>query len=413
MTSIDCVAVVPGGVEAETLAAEARRRRVRRRHGIVLAVMVALAAGVAAVLSSCGIGLTQSRGRPPARVAVLGSTINTTIVLWPVGYPAFGPSGGPPAYVDDLSTGRLSLRGIPGIAGGDFQPYLVSVGRWLVYPGNGGVSAIPDDLKGSPRVLGTGQTAAWFVPSARADRVWLVDQTSSGHTPSVRSARVSRPEHGSTITLPRETTVVRGTDAGLLLLTRSGELELWNAGARATRIVRLADAGSGFASSARLVAFGTGCRTEEATSGYANGPVGYDVCRILTVVDVVTDTRFSFAAPPGTIGWVPNGFGTDSAIAPGDAMLAAEAAVAPARDGKVRLFVLALAGARRRVVPVALSTAPLYARTAWSGDGSWLFYEGPGARRRAVQVTSGVAMSYRTPCCEYTAMVAVPSSPKR
>lgn len=332
--------------------------------------------------------------------------MNSTLLLWPVGYPAFGPRGGPPAYVDDLSSGRLSLRSIPGIAGGDFQPYLVSVRRWLVYPGNG-VSAIPNDLQGSPRVLGTGQAAAWFVPSARSDRVWLVDQNSSGHAPSVRSVRISTGQRSPTIRLPTQTTVVRGTDAGLLLLTR-GDLELWSGAGAATRIARLGDTGAGFASSARLVAFGTGCRIEEATSGYAKGPVGYDVCQILNVTDVVTHKRSSFTAPAGTIGWVPNGFGTDSAIAPANTMLAAEAAIAPARGGQVRLFVLTLAPPRSRPMPVPLSTAPLYARTAWSVDGSWLFFEGPGARLRALQVSSGQVKSYRTPCCAYTAMVTIP-----
>lgn len=85
--------------------------------------------------------------------------------MWPVGYPAFGSDYGPPAYLDDLTSGKLSLvTNKPAFAGGDFQPYLIRAGRWLVFVGSGGVMAIADDLRGRQRVL-NGRTE-FFAPSA-------------------------------------------------------------------------------------------------------------------------------------------------------------------------------------------------------------------------------------------------------
>jgi hypothetical protein len=87
--------------------------------------------------------------------------------------------------------------------------------------------------------------------------------------------------------------------------------------------------GAGFASTARLVAYGSGCRIEEATSGFPRTPVGYEVCARLNVIDVATRARLAYPVPPGTAGWVPDGFGVETAIAPNDRLLAAAAAIAP------------------------------------------------------------------------------------
>jgi hypothetical protein len=75
-------------------------------------------------------------------------------MLWPVGYPAFGPDFAPPAYVADLTTGQLSQRPVPAIAGGDYQPYVINVGTRLVYVGSAGTMTIRATLKSRPGVLG-------------------------------------------------------------------------------------------------------------------------------------------------------------------------------------------------------------------------------------------------------------------
>ena len=153
--------------ELEALIREARRRQHRRW-------LVAGVAATAALASGAGIiaGSRTGTPRPPRRHAtatppahairpsaapLLGPSLPgaaTTVVMWPVGYPVFGPDSGPAAYVDNLSTGQISRRQVPGIIGCDCQPYLIDVGRRLVYVGSGGITAVSPDLKGKPRLLG-------------------------------------------------------------------------------------------------------------------------------------------------------------------------------------------------------------------------------------------------------------------
>jgi hypothetical protein len=337
----------------------------------------------------------------------------STLLLWPAGPPEFGalPGGGPgtTVIVDEPGSGRHSIGRIPGIAPGDFPVPLLPVGRQLVYNANRGVSAIPDSLHRAPRVLGR---ATFFVPAATTDQVWLVDQRISTGVPgSVRAVSVSSGRAGPILRLPPGTAgVVEGTRAGLLLVARTGWLELWQPGGSLRRLGRLGGSleGAGVAADARLVVYTSGCRNESATSGFPSLPVGYQACATLNVVDVVTDARLSVPAPAGTLGWVPRGFGPELAIAPGDHLLAAEAAVAPAAKGKVRVFVLRL-GRIATVMPVPSSIARLYAGTAWSLDGSRLFYQGPGQHLHALEVATGATQAFRLRCCQYAAMVVVPS----
>ena len=90
-------------------------------------------------------------------------------------------------------------------------------------------------------------------------------------------------------------------------------------------------------------------------------------------------------------------------------MIAAYAAARPQGDGRTRLYVLRLTGARRPVTAVPSSAAFLYARTGWSARGSWLLYQGPGKHLWAYQVTTGRLRSSGTPCCQYTVMATVRS----
>jgi hypothetical protein len=203
---------------------------------------------------------------------------------------------------------------------------------------------------------------------------------------------------------------VRGTDAGLVLQVPQG-LALWNPG-RAPTILPFSPAGitDGFDATARLVAYGTGCSTlVTAPDAPQQADTGYDTCQALLVLDVVTGTLLSFPAPPGTAGWVPNGFNLVSAISPDGRKIAAYAAVRPQGAGRVRLYVMPIAGPSRQAMPVPSSAAYLFAKTAWSADGSWLLYQGPGGHLWAYQVTGGQARASSTPCCQYTVMAAVQS----
>ena len=410
------------GTEPEALIREARRRQHRRWVAAGVAI-VTVVAGAAAVIAGSGAG---SRPRPPgphalptapahairsASPGLILAGAATTVVMWPAGYPLFTPAGGPPAYVDDLSSGRRAKRQIPGIIGCDCQPYLIGAGQRLVYAGSGGTTAIPAALNGKPRVLGSTQ---FFAPSAAPDHVWLVRFHGGylGQAPvSVMSVPVTGGRPGQVITLPAgAANLVEGTDAGLLLEVHRGHdfgLALWSPGAAPIALPYSPLWGDGFGASARVVAYGTGCSWQITAADAYQADAGYQACKVLRIFNVVTGSLSSFVTPPGTAGWVPNGFNLVGAISPGDQMIAAYAAVRPQGNGRVRLYVMRLSSGRARAVPS--SAALLYARTAWSAKGSWLLYQGPGGRLRAYQVTSGKTRTSSTACCQYTVMVTAPS----
>ncbi len=311
-----------------------------------MVAVLAAVAGVVAGLVGRSPGRPGPRAHPRSQVAArqaaaasapIPRSIGTTVVMWPVGYPAFGPWGGPPAYVDDLSTGRLRQSREPAVAVGDYQPLVAQVGRWLAYVGNGAATAIRDDLSGSPRVLGP---TPFFAPAAAPGRVWLF-RFRSGTQGPIRAWTVAvsggRPSQPVTLPVGAQLPVIRGTDAGLLLQIPQG-LALWNPG-HAPRILPYSPSLSdGLDITSRLVAYGTGCRSQDAAPYAPQDPnTFYEACATLRILDVVTGKLVSFPAPPGTAGWVPNGFDLVSSISHDGQMIAAYAATRPEGTGRARL----------------------------------------------------------------------------
>jgi hypothetical protein len=404
----------PGtGTQPEALIKEARRRQRRRYVAVGVAVVAVLggAAGVAAGLHGPG---PHSQAGPPVAVrhaarapGPIPRSIDTTVLMWPA---SFGQCCGPVA-VDNLSTGRLAQSQEPAISVGDYQPLLTQVGRWLVYVGNG-ATAIRDDLSGNPRVLGP---TPFFAPAAAPGHVWLLRFRHGSQGP-IQAWQV--PVTGGTpsppVTLPAGAALIRGTDAGLLLQVPQG-LALWNPGSTARMLPHSPPGGlsDGFDATARLVAYGTGCTGQATAADAAYEPnAAYDTCQILRIFNVRTGQVTSFAAPPGTAGWVPNGFNLVSAVSPASPagqMIAAYAAMRPQGQGKVRLYLMPVTGRSGQPKAVPSSAAYLFARTAWSAPGSWLLYQGPGEHLWAYQVTSGKIRASATSCCQYTVMVAAPS----
>jgi hypothetical protein len=401
---------LPGtGTQPEALIKEARRRQRRRYVAVGVAVVAVLgsAAGVAAGLHShAGSPVTarNAAGMP----APIPRSLGTTVLMWPAG---FGQCCGPVA-VDDLSTGRLTQSQEPAISAGDYQPLLTQVSRWLVYVGNGTMT-IRDDLSGNPRVLGP---TPFFAPSAEPGHVWLFRSRHGMQGPiQAWQVPVTGGSPSPPVTLPpgAELPVVRGTDAGLLLQVPQG-LALWNPGSK-PRPLPDSPPGSisdGFDATSRLVAYGTGCTGQATAPSAAYEPnAAYDTCQMLRIFDAATGQLISFAAPPGTAGWVPNGFNLASAISPADRMIAAYAAIRPQGQGRVRLYLMPITSPSAQPRAVPSSAANLFAKTAWSANGSWLLYQGPGGHLWAYQVTSGTIRASSTPCCHYTVMVAATSNP--
>jgi hypothetical protein len=417
------------GPDTEAVIREARRHQRKRHAAVALAVVAAVAAlgGVFASVQGQGSLAPPGRGAgstgSPARGPAVGR-IATTLLMWPAAWPGRGPCAGYGAYLDDLSTRRLLVRNVPCIVNLDVPATLLPVGRWVVYmnfhgkfPGNRGASALPSDLAGRPRLLGN---ADYIAPSASPGRVWLMTaDVGTAYDPHdafqevVRSVSAASGQTGPAIKLPQGTSLVEGTQAGLLLSSGylsngyfNGAITLWTPGARPRHLAYLPPGNSlWFAADAQLIAFGTGCRLTS------------DICKMLQVVNVVTGRRLSFPAPPGTLGWTPRVWpGGVGAISPLNTMIAAQAATRPARKASAELFILRLAGARKRLAAVPQSAAPARASMAWSAGGSWLFYQGPGGRLRALQVATGKIETFGTPtppegCCQYQAMFPVPKSP--
>jgi len=402
--------------QPEALIKEARRRQ-RRRYAAAGAAVVAVlgsAAGVAAGLDGpdshlpsphSGAGSPAAAGHAAGAPAPIPHSLGTTVLMWPAG---FGACCGPVA-IDNLSTGRLAQSQEPAISVGDYQPLLTRVGRWLVYVGDG-ATAIRDDLSGNPRVLGP---TRFFAPSAIPGHVWLFRARHGPQGPiQAWQVPVAGGAPSPPVTLPAGAHLLRGTDAGLLLQIPHG-LALWNPG-RKPRLLPYSPPGGisdGFDATARLVAYGTGCTSQATAPSASYEPnAGYYACTKLRIIDVVTGQLTSFAAPPGTAGWVPNGFNLVSAISPAGQTVAAYAALRPQGQGRVRLYLMRMAGPSTRAIPVPSSAAYLFARTAWSANGTWLLYQGPAGHLWAYQVTSGAIRASSTPCCQYTVLAAVPSS---
>jgi hypothetical protein len=400
--------------EPEALIREARRRQRRRwlMIGLAVAAMLAGVAGVAAGVAGHPSGRHGPRSHPTSRAEVaspISRSIGTTLLMWPAAQPTFGPAGGPGVYVDDLGTGRLTQSQQPAIGAGDFQPLLAQTGRWLVYQGDGAVDTIRDDLTGRPRVLGP---TPFFALAAAPGRVWLF-QMQHGTQGPIRAWTVA-PSGGPPsrpVTLPADAYLpaVRGTDAGLLVQVPQG-LALWNPGGAPRILPSSPNFADGFDATSRVVAYGTGCVSETTAPDAPQDPnAGYDACKVLRVLDVLTGKLISFPAPLGTAGWVPGGFNLVSAISHDDQMIAAYAAIRPQGTGNARLYVMRISGASGQPTAVPSSAAHLFARTAWSANDSWLLYQGPGGHLSAYQVASGKTRASSTPCCQYTVMAAVPS----
>src|SRR5262249_27232004 len=152
--------IVSPRADPAALIREARRRQRRRYVAAAVAVGIVVAGVAAFIAGSWAGGRPRTGGdadtaaaahpaRPAPRLTLPGAA--TTVVIWPIGYPYFTSTGGPPAYVLALDSGHHRLRQIPNIIGCDCRPFLVGAGGRLVYPGAGGTTTIAATLTGKPR----------------------------------------------------------------------------------------------------------------------------------------------------------------------------------------------------------------------------------------------------------------------
>jgi len=398
--------------DPDALIREARRRQ-RIRY--------LLTAGALLAVCGTGTGLYATlHGNPPppqpsprsgsqSAAATRESTaphlppLAADVLMWPLGYPlGVGNYAGPPFVVDDLRTGHYLQTGKINLCCGDYQPLMITVGRWIVYVGND-ATAIRSNLSGRPRVLGT---TPLFAPSAAPGHVWLVYV--GGRAPRIRQVRVDGGALGPAITLPARTQLVGGTRAGLLLQNRNGRLRLWLPGQAMRALPGNPSWGDGFAVTPALIAYGTHCRDASIRASASFEPnTGFSVCSTLRVFDVRSGRVHSFAAPVGTTGWVPPEFHLENPVAPSGARMAAEALVPSPDDNRGRLYVLPIARDHRRAMLVPASAGHIFSKAAWSPDGSWLLYQGPRFTLWGYDVHTHEVRSSPVPCCRYTIMAVV------
>jgi len=392
--------------EAEALIREARRRQ-RRRYALVGGVVIVAGAVVAAALTGTSSSRPPAggRARTPTRPgphpvvnarqpAQIPESVNTSLVMWPV---VADQAGG--IYVDNLRTRHFWQPDAPAMDPGEFQPVL-PVGRWIVWS-DGAIHVVLAVKPGHPKLLAK---TWWFAPSVTPGHVWLQYGFSRHGQNYVRLVAVPGGHAGPPIALPPGSNVIAGTEAGLLIQLKYRQLVLLKPGVAPITLPHSAS-GVAVATSARMVAYITGCRDVSTAQNLLNyAGMGYPVCKSLRVYDVVTGRLRTFARPARTIGWVPSRVGdfwsfTD--IAPSGPLMAAKAALWPPRRGTARAYVIRLAGRAARPKLVPSSTSFFLAATAWSRHGSWLFYQGPGGHLWAYQPATGRVRSSKTPCCNY------------
>jgi hypothetical protein len=86
---------------------------------------------------------------------------------------------------------------------------------------------------------------------------------------------------------------------------------------------------------------------------------------------------------------VPPEFNLEQPISPGNAMVAAEAALPSAHGDSGRLYIVQLSSRRPRPRVVPRSASFVRMRVAWSIRGGWVFFQGPGGYLWAYQPQTG------------------------
>ena len=199
------------------------RRRASRRHVIKVALTTVLTLALAGG-AALGVLAARTHRYSTSRVSTTPGPSTAPAVL-------FALDDHARLLSFDLATSKLKTRHLPGVAGGDPPFPLLVRGDELVYWGRTDTTAdfatwvVPTNFSTPPRLL---DRALYFVPSAAADRVWLVYGAGSSRTPvAVREVMTSGVETVPRTTLPAGSVPDRGAGDGLLL-QRDGQLQLWS-----------------------------------------------------------------------------------------------------------------------------------------------------------------------------------------
>jgi hypothetical protein len=207
--------------------------------------------------------------------------------------------------------------------------------------------------------------SAFFLPSLRRDRVWVVDV--GARDAAVRAVREVSVDGVTTVAAsipPQRRWPLAAVDGGLLLAARSG-LDLWDP--RSGRLVRNLPVDSG---------------TLGPTSGHVIVSCTEPGCHALQLTDSRSGATRVVHAPPAFT-FEPWG----AAFAPGGELLGVPVRVVA--DGPRQLALVDIGRARVAIVPRS-SVSPGYTLVAWSASGEDVFLTGGGA-----YATPRVLVGYR------------------
>lgn len=196
--------------------------------------------------------------------------------------------------------------------------------------------------------------SAYFLPSVRADRVWVVDVSSfSDKVRAVREVTVNGVTVVPAIVPPQRRFPLGAVDGGLVLAARDG-LDVWDP--RTGRLVRHLPVDPG-------------------TLGPTEGPLVTSCtdpqCHALALTDARTGASRAIRAPSGFTfePWT-------AAFSPSGGLLGIPVRVVA--DGPRQLALVDVAHGRVAVVPNS-SVSPGYTLVAWSASGRDVFLTGGGA----------------------------------
>jgi len=197
--------------------------------------------------------------------------------------------------------------------------------------------------------------SAFFLPSLRPDRIWLVDVSPrDGDVRAVREVTVDGVTTVPAIVPPQRRTPLAAVQGGLLLNADDGGVDVWDP--RSGRVVRhlIVDANALGPTTGRSM---TSCTDPQ--------------CHALALTDVTTGEARTVRAPPAYTfePWT-------AAFAPDDDVLAIPVRVVA--DGPRQLALVDFARGRVAIVPGS-TVAPGYTLVAWSATGHEAFITGGGA----------------------------------
>lgn len=315
-------------------------------------------------------------------VGVLSSTVSVaqagTDATWT--YLVAG-SGYEEALVLDVATAATHTVTLEHKVPGDSVNDLLTVGPFLVYPGDRATYAAPLFATDRPRRLGR---ATFNLASASPGRVWLVATTRNDRRVPVTAQQVAvdGTRRGKRHRLPLGTTPVADTSAGLLL-SDGGAAVVWDPVTR-----------------------GFGSRLPSGSLVDAQGPTivwGLDCsaasyCRSLRVLGVTSGQTRDVAAPPGSAGWVSTwGQGSRDAISEVGGLAAVRAASAPGTPPPSELYIIDLSTGAVTLVPGMAANA--YARVAWLPDAPVVATQRDDGAIVTYDVASHERRTYPARCC--------------